>query len=72
MKGSFVLVVPGTLATTTFTVSLANEGCGYPPPPHQRKLCSYETWPGTSRFEENASVIPVEQLLEMPAELKSL
>lgn len=56
----------------TFTISLANGGYGYLPPPNQHKLGGYETWLGTSRFEENSSVILVEQLMEMLAELKSL
>ncbi len=56
----------------TFTISLANGGYGYLPPPNQHKLGGYETWLGTSRFEEDSSVILVENLLEMLAELKAL
>ncbi|MDF1741324.1 MAG: hypothetical protein P1U86_19345 [Verrucomicrobiales bacterium] len=56
----------------TFTISLANGGYGYLPPPNQHKLGGYETWLGTSKFEEASSDILTEQLLEMLAELKSL
>lgn len=56
----------------TFTISLANGGYGYLPPPNQHELGGYETWLGTSRFEENSSVVLTEQLLEMLAELKAL
>lgn len=56
----------------TFTISLANGGYGYLPPPNQHKLGGYETWLGTSRFEENASIVLTEQLLEMLSELKAL
>ena len=56
----------------TFTISLANGGYGYLPPPNQHELGGYETWLGTSRFEENSSVILTEQLIEMLAELKAL
>lgn len=56
----------------TFTISLANGGYGYLPPPNQHKLGGYETWLGTSKFEESSSDILTEQLLEMLTELKSL
>jgi hypothetical protein len=56
----------------TFIIELANGGYGYLPPPNQHKLGGYETWLGTSRFEENASVVLTEQLLEMLEELRSL
>ncbi len=56
----------------TFTVSLANGGYGYLPPPNQHKLGGYETWLGTSRFEEDSSVILTKNLLEMLGELKAL
>ena len=56
----------------TFTIELANGGYGYLPPPNQHKLGGYETWLGTSRFEEDSSVILVKNLLEMLAELKGL
>ncbi|MDF1657103.1 MAG: hypothetical protein P1U58_05795 [Verrucomicrobiales bacterium] len=56
----------------TFTISLANGGYGYLPPPNQHELGGYETWLGTSRFEEDSSIILVEQLMEMLDELKAL
>ena len=56
----------------TFTIELANGGYGYLPPPNQHKLGGYETWLGTSRFEENSSVILTKNLLQMLGELKSL
>ena len=56
----------------TFTISLANGGYGYLPPPNQHKLGGYETWLGTSRFKENSSVILTKHLLEMLDELKEL
>ena len=56
----------------TFTIELANGGYGYLPPPNQHKLGGYETWLGTSRFEENASVILTQNLLEMLSELHVL
>jgi hypothetical protein len=56
----------------TFLIELANGGYGYLPPPHQHELGGYETWLGTSRFEENASVLLTQNLLEMLNELKAL
>ncbi len=56
----------------TFTIELANGGYGYLPPPNQHELGGYETWLGTSSFEENASVILTENLLEMLGELRAL
>ena len=56
----------------TFLISLANGSHGYLPPPHQHQLGGYETWLGTSQFEEQASVILTENLLEMLAQLKDL
>lgn len=56
----------------TFTISLANGGYGYLPPPNQHKLGGYETWLGTSKFEEESSNLLTKQLLEMLAELKAL
>lgn len=56
----------------TFTISLANGGYGYLPPPHQHELGGYETWIGTSKFEKNSSVVLTKELLEMLAELRSL
>jgi hypothetical protein len=56
----------------TFTISLANGGYGYLPPPHQHELGGYETWIGTSKFEKDSSVVLTKQLLEMLAELRAL
>lgn len=56
----------------TFLIELANGGYGYLPPPNQHELGGYETWLGTSRFEENSSVILIRELLEMLEELKAL
>jgi hypothetical protein len=56
----------------TFLIELANGGYGYLPPPHQHELGGYETWLGTSRFEEDSSVILTQNLLEMLEELKTL
>jgi hypothetical protein len=56
----------------TFTISLANGGYGYLPPPHQHELGGYETWIGTSKFEKDSSEILTKALLEMLAELKAL
>ncbi|MDF1753897.1 MAG: hypothetical protein P1U89_14035 [Verrucomicrobiales bacterium] len=54
----------------TFLIELANGGYGYLPPPNQHKLGGYETWLGTSRFEENSSDLLIRELLEMLDELK--
>ncbi|MFV1996050.1 MAG: hypothetical protein ACC661_11500, partial [Verrucomicrobiales bacterium] len=56
----------------TFLIELANGGYGYLPPPNQHTLGGYETWIGTSRFEEDSSVILTRNLLEMLEELKAL
>ena len=56
----------------TFTISLANGGYGYLPPPNQFDLGGYETWIGTCRFERDSSVILTESLLAMLEELKAL
>lgn len=56
----------------TFTISLANGGYGYLPPPHQHELGGYETWIGTSKFEKDSSVILTKALLEMLGELRAL
>ena len=53
----------------SFTMELANGGYGYLPTPEQHKLGGYETWLGTSKVEEQASVKIVDALLEMFAEL---
>ena len=55
-----------------FTISLANGGYGYLPPPHQHELGGYETWIGTSKFEKDSSVILTKALLEMLGELREL
>ena len=54
----------------SFTMELANGGYGYLPTPEQHKLGGYETWLGTSKMEEQASVKIIDALLEMFAELK--
>ena len=54
----------------SFTTELANGGYGYLPTPEQHKLGGYETWLGTSKVEEQASVKIVDALLEMFAELE--
>jgi hypothetical protein len=56
----------------TFLIELANGAYGYLPPPHQHELGGYETWIGTSRFEEDSSAILTQNLLEMLEELKTL
>lgn len=56
----------------TFTISLANGGYGYLPPPNQFDLGGYETWIGTCRFERESSEILTKSLLEMLEELKAL
>ncbi len=54
----------------TIVVGIANGYNGYLPPPNQHKLGGYETWLGTSRVQEDASVRIIGQLLEMLAALK--
>jgi hypothetical protein len=49
----------------TFIVGLANGYNGYLPTPEQHKLGGYETWLGTNRVEEEASVRITETLLEL-------
>lgn len=49
----------------SFTVELANGHYGYLPTPRQHKLGGYETWLGTCRLEETASVKITDALLEM-------
>jgi len=53
----------------TMVVSQANAANGYLPTPEQHRLGGYETWLGTNRVQEDASVILVNHLLEMLAEL---
>ncbi len=54
----------------TIVVGIANGYNGYLPPPNQHELGGYETWLGTSRVQEDASVLIIDQLLQMLAELK--
>jgi hypothetical protein len=54
----------------TFVVGLANGYNGYLPTPQQHKLGGYETWLGTNRVQEDASVIITDTLLAMLGELK--
>jgi neutral ceramidase len=54
---------------TSFTVELANGHYGYLPTPEQHKLGGYETWMGTCRLEETASVKISKTLLEMAQKL---
>jgi neutral ceramidase len=53
----------------TIVVGIANGYNGYLPPPEQHELGGYETWLGTSRVQKDASVLIVDQLLQMLAEL---
>ena len=53
----------------TFTIELANDYHGYLPTPHQHELGGYETWMGTCKVQKDASVVIVNQLLAMLAEL---
>ncbi|MEE8450686.1 MAG: hypothetical protein V3R99_02195 [Thermoguttaceae bacterium] len=56
-------------AADTFVVELANGGYGYLPTPEQHQLGGYETWLTTSKVQKDGSVILVDNLLEMLAEL---
>jgi len=53
----------------TMVIGLANARHGYLPTPEQHNLGGYETWLGTCKVQEDASVILTGQLLEMLAEL---
>ena len=53
----------------TIVVSIANGYNGYLPTPEQHRLGGYETWLGTNRVQEDASVLISKQLLEMLHEL---
>ena len=53
----------------TMVLGIANGTNGYLPTPEQHKLGGYETWLGTNRVQEDASVILSDQLLQMLAEL---
>jgi len=57
-----------TLARTV-VLGVANGYNGYLPTPEHHKLGGYETWLGTNRVQEDASVIITGQLLEMLSEL---
>lgn len=54
----------------SFLVSLAHGYYGYLPTPRHFRLGGYETWIGTNRLEQTASVKMLEALLEMSAEVK--
>jgi len=54
----------------TMVIGLANGRYGYLPTPEQHRLGGYETWLGTNRVQKDTSVILVDNLLEMLAELK--
>jgi hypothetical protein len=56
-------------AADTFVVSLANGGYGYLPTPEQHQFGGYETWLTTNKVQKDASVILVDNLLEMLGEL---
>ena len=49
----------------TMVIGLANGSYGYLPTPAQHELGGYETWLGTNRVQKDASVILVNNLLEM-------
>ncbi len=54
----------------TMVIGLANGKYGYLPTPEQHKLGGYETWLGTNRVQEDASVILTDAILEMMEELR--
>jgi neutral ceramidase len=54
----------------TLVIGIANGSNSYLPTPEQHALGGYETWLGTSRVQEDASVIITNNLLEMLAELR--
>ncbi|MCC6355864.1 MAG: neutral/alkaline non-lysosomal ceramidase N-terminal domain-containing protein [Verrucomicrobiae bacterium] len=54
----------------TMVIGVANGTHGYLPTPPQHALGGYETWLGTSRVQEDASVIITDNLLAMLGELK--
>lgn len=53
----------------TIIVGISNGYNGYLPTPEHHKLGGYETWLGTNKVQEDASVILTDQLLEMLAQL---
>ena len=54
----------------SFTQSIANGYYGYMPTPEHHRLGGYETWLGTNRLEEQASVKITSALLEMWHEMR--
>ncbi len=54
----------------TMVMGIANGYNGYLPTPEQHKLGGYETWLGTCRVQEDTSVILIDNLLDMLAELR--
>ena len=56
-------------AADTFVMSLANGGYGYLPTPEQHQFGGYETWLSTNKVQKDASVILVDNLLEMLGEI---
>jgi hypothetical protein len=55
----------------TMVVSIANGYNGYLPTPEHHKLGGYETWLGTNRVQEDASVLITNTMLEMVKELST-
>ena len=55
----------------TMVIGLANGRHGYLPTPLQHRLGGYETWIGTNYVQKDASVILVNNLLEMFASLNT-
>lgn len=55
----------------TMVIGLANGRYGYLPTPEQHRLGGYETWLGTNYVQKDASVILVNNLQEMLAELEA-
>lgn len=55
----------------TVVVGIANGYNGYLPTPEQHELGGYETWLGTCRVQEDASVLIVDQLLNMLGDLRN-
>jgi neutral ceramidase len=54
----------------SIVIGLANGRHGYLPTPEHHRLGGYETWLGTNQVQVDTSVILIENLLEMLAELK--
>jgi neutral ceramidase len=54
----------------TMVMGIANGYNGYLPTPEQHKLGGYETWLGTNRVQEDASVILTNNLLDMLSALR--